>query len=623
MAITTNQTVQFNIDSIADNQILVYDANVGAFVNETIASLVNGGGAVHGVGRNIGDTGVGIYKANDGAYLDFYKLSAGANTTLTLANNVITIDATVGSNALSVQPSVTANAVAVYDETGNGIKNAAGITLDEGVLTIAGLSNSVNIEDGSITAFSANLHNLSIGGNFNLPQTDGTDGQILKTDGNGSVTWVDNVDISGKVDSLLFNAHVVTSITETSNHAPALHNFYSLGNANHQYHQVFSTYFRGTADLSVNTLNLGSQPASNYMLRADSMDADQIRSEIANIVIPSTGGFIKTVNFSDGSVDFDSTNLTIVSGDNNLVVSADPMTDTITLSTDINVHSFGRVSAEGNVYNYIVADRQNDVLNFAAGPGISVVADSNADSILISSTYREINVISDLLDVDSIGIQDGQTLIWNASNSQFEAGTIYVPSDLSELTDTTGLIPADLTDLSDTTSLIPSDLSNLTDTTGLIPADLTDLSDTTSLIPSDLSNLTDTTGLIPSDLSNLTDTGGLIPADLSDLSDTTNVVPDDISQLTDTTNLLASDLSDLTDSTNLLPSDISNLTDTTNVIPSDISQLTDTTNILGSAGPQVSELIVGTRLGTESIPLTAGGLLNIISRTGTVAISLS
>ena len=86
---------------------------------------------------------------------------------------------------------------------------------------------------------------------------------------------------------------------------------------------------------------------------------------------------------------------------------------------------------------------------------------------------------------------------------------------------------------------------------------------------------------------------------------------------------MASDLSDLTDSTNLLPSDISNLTDTTNVIPSDISQLTDTTNILGSAGPQVSELIVGTRLGTESIPLTAGGLLNIISRTGTVAISLS
>ena len=539
MAITTNQTVQFNIDSIQDNQILVYDANVGAFVNETIASLVSGGGAVHGVGRNIGDTGVGIYKANDGAYLDFYKLSAGANTTLTLANNVITIDATVGSDTVGVQPSSTANSVAVYDSTGNGITSANDITVDEGVLTIAGANHNVSFDDGSITAFSANLQNLSIGGNFALPQTDGTDGQILKTDGNGVVSWVNEVDISGKVDSLLFNAHLATAITETSNHAPALHNFYSLGNANHQYHQVFANYFRGTADLSVNTLNLGSQPASNYMLRADTMDADQIRSEIANIVIPSTGGFIKTINVSDGNVDFDSTNVTIVSGDNNLVVTADPVNETITLSTDINVHSFGRVSAEGNVYNYIVADRQNDVLNFAAGPGISVVADSNTDSILISSTYREINVISDLLDVDSIGVQDGQTLVWNATNSQFEAGTIYVPSDLSEFTDSTGLIPSDLTDLTDTTSLIPGDLSDLTDTT------------------------------------------------------------------------------------NLIPGDVGDLTDTGNVIPSDLSQLTDTTNLLASAGPQVSELIVGTRLGTTSIPLTAGGLLNITSRTGTVAISLS
>lgn len=581
MAITTNQTVQFNIDSIEDNQILVYDANVGAFVNETIASLVSGGGAVHGVGRNLGDSGIGIYKANDGAYLDFYKLSAGANTTLTLANNIITIDATVGSDTVGVQPSSTANSVAVYDGTGNGITSANDITVDDGVLTIAGANNNVSFDDGSITAFSANLQNLSIGGNFGLPQVDGNDGQILRTDGNGVVSWDNEVDISGKVDSLLFNAHLATAITETSNHAPALHNFYSLGNANHQYHQVFANYFRGTADLSVNTLNLGSQPASNYMLRADTMDADQIRSEIANIVIPDTGGFIKTINVSDGNVDFDSTNVHIVSNDNNLVVSADPVNETITLSTNINVHSFGRVSAEGNVYNYIVADRQNDVLNFAAGRGISVEADSNADSILIASTFREINVISDLLDVDSIGVQDGQTLIWNASNSQFEAGTIYVPSDLSEFTDTTGLIPNDLTDLTDTTNLIPSDLS--------------DLSDTTSLIPRDLSNLTDTTGLIPSDLSDLTDTSNIVPGDLSDLTDTTN----------------------------LIPGDVGDLTDTGNVIPSDLSQLTDTTNLLGSAGPQVSELMVGTRLGTTSIPLTAGGLLNITSRTGTVAISLS
>ena len=538
MAITTNQTVQFNIDSIADNQILVYDANVGAFVNETIASLVAEGGAVTGVGRNIGDTGIGIYKANDGAYLDFYKLSAGANTTLSLANNVITIDAVTGTGTVNVQ-SATSNAVAVYDETGNSLLGASGISFSDGTLYVAGDNNTVGITDGAITATSANVQYLNIGGNFDFPTVDGTVGQVLRTDGTGQVSWSNEQDISGKVDSLLFNAHIATSITETSNHAPALHDFYSLGNATNKYHQVFSTYFRGTADISVNAINLGSQPASNYMLRSDTMDADQIRSEIANIVIPDTGEFISSVNVSDGNITFSTTDINIVSGDSNIVVSADPNTETLTLTTDINVHSFGRVSAEGNVYNYIVADRQNDVLNFAAGPGISVVADSNADSILISSTYREINVISDLLDVNSIGIQGGQTLIWNASNSQFEAGTISVPTDLSEFTDSTGLIPSDLTDLTDTTNLVPSDLSDLTDTT------------------------------------------------------------------------------------NLVPSDLSQLTDTTNLVPSDISQLTDTANLLGSAGPAVSELIVGTRLGSTSIPLTAGGLLNITSRTGTVAISLS
>lgn len=486
MAITTNQTVQFNIDSIVDNQILVYDANVGAFVNETIASLVAEGGAVTGVGRNIGDTGIGIYKANDGAYLDFYKLSAGANTTLTLANNVITIDATVGDNTVLVQSASTGNSIPVYDETGNTIVEASGITYANNTLFIAGLNDSVSFSDGAITATSANVQNLSVGGNYYFPQSDGTSGQILKTDGAGTLSWSNEQSLDNKVDSLLFNAHIATAITDTSNHAPALHDFYSLGNATNKYHQVFSTYFRGTADLAVNTLNLGSQPASNYMLRSDTMDADQIRAEIANIVIPETGSFISSVNVSDGNISFNSSNVHIVSGDSNVIVSADPVNETITLTTDINVHSFGRVSAEGNVFNYIVADRQNDVLNFAAGPGISVEADSNTDTITISSTYRNINTISDLTDVDAFGVQDGQALLWNAGNSQFEAGTVSVS------------------------------------------------------------------------------------------------------------------------------------------VPTDISELTDTNNLLGqSSGPAVTQLNVGTRLGTTTIPLTSGGQLNIVSRTGNVAVSLS
>ena len=52
--------------------------------------------SVTGLGRNVGTYGVGLYKQNDSQYLEFYKLQAGANATIALNDNVITIDAVVG-----------------------------------------------------------------------------------------------------------------------------------------------------------------------------------------------------------------------------------------------------------------------------------------------------------------------------------------------------------------------------------------------------------------------------------------------------------------------------------------------------------------------------------------------
>ena len=114
MAITTNESVQFIISNIADNQILVYDANVGAFVNETSSSSANT--SVTGQGRNIGSTGVGLFAQNDGAYLEFYKLQSGANTTLSLNDNVLTIDAVVGAGSLTLG-SANANTIIVETQT--------------------------------------------------------------------------------------------------------------------------------------------------------------------------------------------------------------------------------------------------------------------------------------------------------------------------------------------------------------------------------------------------------------------------------------------------------------------------------------------------------------------------
>ena len=111
MPIGSNDSIIFNLDSITDNQILVYDAATGSFKNETAAVSANA--SVTGLGRNVGTFGVGIYKQNDSQYLEFYKLQAGSNATIALNNNVITIDAVVGTGTTSLG-SANANTCLLY-----------------------------------------------------------------------------------------------------------------------------------------------------------------------------------------------------------------------------------------------------------------------------------------------------------------------------------------------------------------------------------------------------------------------------------------------------------------------------------------------------------------------------
>ena len=73
-----------------------------------------------------------------------------------------------------------------------------------------------------------------------------------------------DTDITGKTDRADFNAHVAAAVTTNANSQPAINNLYSLGNSAAKYSQVFSTYFRGTADLAVNAQNLGSAPAADF-----------------------------------------------------------------------------------------------------------------------------------------------------------------------------------------------------------------------------------------------------------------------------------------------------------------------------------------------------------------------
>ena len=179
MAIGSNETISFNLDNVTDNQILVYDASTGSFKNET--SAVSANANVTGQGRNVGSQGVGLYKQNDGAYLEFYKLQSGANTTLTLTDNVLFIDAVVGTGSTTLG-SANANTVVVADATGNVFNGSDSLTFDGTTFSFLGSGNNVTVANGLVTANNLVTTNLTFAG-ITMPTADGTANQILVTNG--------------------------------------------------------------------------------------------------------------------------------------------------------------------------------------------------------------------------------------------------------------------------------------------------------------------------------------------------------------------------------------------------------------------------------------------------------
>jgi hypothetical protein len=454
MAITTNESVQFIISNIADNQILVYDANVGAFVNETSGTSANV--EITGQGRNIGATGVGLFAQNDGAYLEFYKLQSGANTTLSLNDNVLTIDAVVGSGALQTG-TANANTVLVTDANGNIANGSDSLTFDGTTFSVFGANSNVTFADGTITANNLVTTNLSFGA-LTLPTTDGTANQIMVTDGNGALSFVNNTDITSKLDSVTFNAHVAQAMFTTTDNAPALDVTYDLGNATNKYSQIFSQYFRGTADIAVNAQNLGSIPAANFALAADVYTSAQVDSAIANATGGGSATYLSNIKLTNGTTSYTDANVDLRGG-NNITVTPDVNAKTLTIdATFPTVNAFTRVQAEGDTGTQIIPESPNDSLNFVGGTGISIAANPGSDSITITATGGaaaniEGSSVADLSDIGSIAsISNGQALIWNSANNRFEAGTVGAGAGNSNVA---------LTDFSVTTAT-PSGSGSLT-----------------------------------------------------------------------------------------------------------------------------------------------------------------
>lgn len=93
---------------------------------------------------------------------------------------------------------------------------------------------------------------------------------------------------------------------------------------------------------------------------------------------------------------------------------------------DVTTEAYRNIVVEGQTT--LSADNPRDSLNFAAGDGIEITTTASSDTITITAVNADANVansnIGDLADVSTVGIVDGQALIWVAANSQFEPGTV-------------------------------------------------------------------------------------------------------------------------------------------------------------------------------------------------------
>ena len=464
MPIGNHDSITFNIDSITDNQVLVYDAATGSFKNETAAVSANA--SVTGQGRNVGSYGVGLYKQNDSQYLEFYKLQAGSNATISLNDNVITIDAKVGTGSIALG-TANANTVLVADANGNIANGSDNILYDGTTFKVVGGSNNTSIADGTVTTTSFVTTNLTFAGMI-MPVADGTAGQVLATDGSNNLDWVARTDITGKTNRTDFNAHIATAVTTNANSQPAINNLYSLGNSTNKYSQVFSTYFRGTADLAVNAQNLGSTPAADFRLAADSYTKTQVESAISNVSVANVSGLISNLIVTNGTTSYTTVGNDLdIRGGTNINVSTDSSNKLVTIDLDATVvtKAFRQFNANGTT---LVAETSSDTLNVTAGSGISITADANTDTMTITSTgsgsYDNSQVDAHLntstattgqvlsyngSDYDWVAQSGGagsQTLSWNAGTSTIsisggnaiDLSTLKTSHDtLTELTDTT------------------------------------------------------------------------------------------------------------------------------------------------------------------------------------------
>jgi len=305
-------------------------------------------------------------------------------------------------------------------------------------LTVSDSEVLVDADIGvSVQAYSANLKGFADA--FNLPTSDGTANQVLKTDGTGTLSFV--AQSGGSLPGLGVTAsaaelNTLDGITATTE--------------------------------ELNTLDgiTATTEELNHMDGVTSNVQTQLDAKAGSADIPA--------DISDLT---DTTNLLDhFSGDYNDLINTPTIPADVSDLTDTS----GALSTSLSDFGITASAEELNKLD-----GLTTSAAELNTLGGITATTEELNKLDGLTATTAeLNYIDGVT-----SNIQTQldakADSADIPADISDLTDTTNLLSAGGV----------SSYNDLTDKP-TIPADISDLTDTTSIIPTDISDLTDTGGAL-------------------------------------------------------------------------------------------------------------------------------
>ena len=453
----TGDNLTFNIDSISDNQILVYDASSGVFVAQD-SLAADGNAAVTGA-SNTGASGIGVFSAKDGDQLKFKKILGSGTTSVTESSNVITISTTAFSLPTTLQTTATNANSFVYrgrnfGDNANidayaGVYNNANYPIhsqtagfDAKTRFVIGSNDNTDIElksahslflststtDGHVEVRSANStvfytgssssttpalkinsnRSLTVANAFTLPTSDGTTGQVLKTDGSGSLSWT-SVSTDGVSPSEL-SANLANYIPKNASSIPNTDIAYDIGSTSKKYLNIYASNFKGTADYAIRigtsgtnlsyaqlanftdkTLNLSDLPsASTARTNLDVYSKAEIDSSLAGAQLQNAISQVNTVGSANTINAATSTSAIRFEAGDGISLNQYAGNSTIQIAkSDAITGTFKNMVFDGT---YIVAETNQDTLTFTSGANISFTPNAGSDSVVIDATLNESSI---------------------------------------------------------------------------------------------------------------------------------------------------------------------------------------------------------------------------------------